>query len=201
MYVYVSVTYVRVLPAAWASFSIPPPFWWWRQWSLSLMANDIKLWSAFMSSHVNWMLGLVKVVIVSKVNDSGCCERVRPALKVPLDGKYINPLETPPAHTYSHNSHTQIRFNSLSFPQTPFLFFVSLSFFQCKWFIVSFYLTYASLKWILGRHGWPIRGSCWFIQMKWLLSEWPQVGDWKGNCRDFFLMRLFVLGTNILLCL
>ncbi len=60
------------------------------------MANDIKSWSGFMSSHVNWMLGLVNVVIVSTVNDSDCGnERVRSALKVLLDGKCINPVRTP----------------------------------------------------------------------------------------------------------
>ncbi len=75
-----------------------------------------------------------------------------------------------------------------------------LSFFQCKWFIVSFCLTYASLKLISGRYADPSGGAvdlyrwndCFQNDLKSLIE--------KGNCHDF-LMHLFVcllLGTNIL---
>jgi len=39
---------------------------------------------------------------------------------------------------------------------------------------------------------WPIWGSCWFIQMKWLFSNDLKSLIEKGNCHNFW-MHLFVL--------
>lgn len=190
-----------VLPAAWASFSIPPPFWWWRQWSLSLMANDIKLWSAFMSSHVNWMLGLVKVVIVSKVNDSGCCERVRPALKVPLDGKYINPLERPP-HTHILTQLAHANLVQLSFLPTDSLSFFCLPLFFSMQVIYRFILLNICISEMNFREAWLTHPRELLIYTDEMIAFGMTSSRWlKRKLSWFFLMRLFVLGTNILLCL
>lgn len=147
-----------------------------------------------MSSHVNWMLGLVNVVIVSKVNDSGCwTERVRPALKVLLDGKYINPVKT-----FKHLNllmctckHTLSLFPSHRLSLSVFL---PLQVIYCL-ILLNMCISKINFKEVR----WPIWGSCWFIQMKWLLSKWPQVTDWKRKLSWFFnAFVCLLLGANIL---